>query len=323
MPSGNMWMRTIKIELGSQKLRKAISFGDAEGDNYTISISGTKYPSSLKDKGVITIMNLPYDTIVEIIEGEFYDINIFVGYQGSDPYLIFSGQVAYISKKIHSNHDTETYIAFASKVVASYSQRRMDFTINSGINLYAAYQYMFMSAGITNAHIDPALRQRFTNQVETYGAKFNTILDSVQNQASGTYTISCDGTDGTVIDVTTTAGKRYINIDDDTLPIMNGNPTVSTDGLRITLLPIFNFKVGDIIHINNALVDVSVAGAEEVYQGSSFKTNYMDTNGNYMILQIDYTFENRGRNFQYIIKARALDIISKYTTNEASFTITA
>lgn len=323
MASGKTWMRYIKIELYSKKLKKAMSFGDnSDGtDNFTISISGTKYPASLKDKGTVTIMNLPYNTIVEIIEGEFYGINIWCGYKGSTPINIFNGAVSYISKKIRSNHDTETYICYASQVVANYSQKRMDFTINSGINLYAAYQYICNSAGIKNPNISQELREKFTDRINSYGAKFSTILDCVQNQTAGTYTISVDGTEGSVIDVTTVKGKRLFTINDNDLPLLNGNPTISSDGLRFSMLPIFNFKVGDIIEINNALIDISVSNAEEVISGSSFKSNYMDTNGRYMIIELGYIFENRGQNFRYDIKARALDIISKYTTDD-NITIT-
>ena len=80
-------------------------------------------------------------------------------------------------------------------------------------------------------------------------------------------------------------------------------------GQHINLFPVRNFKPGDILHVDNSLIDVSISNAESVI--STFNTNYMDTNGLYMIIELQYNLENRGDNFQYDIKARALDIIQK------------
>ena len=64
--------------------------------------------------------------------------------------------------------------------------------------------------------------------------------------------------------------------------------------------------------IDNKILDESINDAENV--SSTFNTNYMDTNGYYMILQINYELANRGDSFHYNITARALDLIKNLTS---------
>lgn len=319
------WMRLLRIELTSKlNPRNVMVFGNTFGqtkrtyqhglpsptinDALTIKVDGTKYPATNKDKGVITIINLSYDTIVKIKLGMYYKIKILCGYQSwnKEPFPIFEGEISHMSQKIYSAHDTETYIQFASSLVASYSQNRMNFTLNSGINLYAAMNYMLNANGARNVHIDPELKKSFINEVKHYYGTASTILDSAKLANCGSYDISTDGVDGNVIDITTIKGKRVIKIDNKSIPIGSGNPTVSSEGLAITLLPLMNLKVGDVLEIDNALLDISINSADVT---STFNANYMDTNGRYMIYELRFTLENRGNSFQYNIKARALDII--------------
>ena len=342
------WMRLLKIELTSQiNPRQKIVFGETKpqterlryslgipaptiNDNLMIKVDGTKYPATAKDKGTLTICNLTYETLIRIVEGKFYNIKIYCGYQswnGEEPFPIFDGEIAYMSPKVYSNHDVEVYIIFTSKLVASYSQNRMNFSLNSGLNLYAAMNYMLAAQGVQNRHIDVKLKDSFINEYKQLYGKANTILDSATLNNTGDYTISTDGIDGNVIDVTTIKGKRVIKITDRSIPIGN-QPTVSSEGLNITLLPIRNLKVGDILKINNALIDTSISSAESVH--STFNTNYLDATGGtlvdengtyrkegsygyYMIMELHYILENRGSNFQYQIKGRALSIIKNLT----------
>lgn len=310
------WMRRIRIELTSQKYNEKLIFGDNEDDNLTIKINGTKYNAPNKDCGVVTINNLSYETMIKLIEGEYYKIKISAGYKNNIS-TIFTGGVAFISHKIHSTHDTECYIAYNSDLVASFSQWRMQFSLNSSINLYSALYAVSANAGFGNIHLDSSLKEKFLNEAKTYYSDAATILDAVAYQTDkfGSFTWSTDNSDGNIIDVTTTTGKRYINIDSTTIPIGGGNPTVTSEGLKISLLPVFNFKVGDIIIVENRLIDVSV-NTPNVYSGNTFNTNYLDSKGQYMILELNYNFENRGSNFIYNIKARSVENVIKRLLNQ-------
>lgn len=311
------WKRILRIELTSRVLKQTIVLGSKE-DNLNIKISGTKEPAILKDGGVISINNMDYSLIIKIIVGKFYDIKIIAGYEGSDPrdkgkgMTIFKGSVAFISNKINPTRDSECYINFASDVVAMYSQNRMNLALNSSINLYSAFDYIcYQSKMGKNVHIDPHLKELFLNEARNYYATASTILNSVTIQG-GEYTISTDGSEGTVIDITTTKGKRLINLSGRDVPFLN-QPTVSTEGLTFTILPVFSFKVGDIIQMDNSIIDIS-SSSSEAY--NVFNSNYMDTNGQYMITKIDYELNNRADTFQFVIRGRALDIIKKVMVNK-------
>ena len=76
----NSWKRILRVELTSTKLKSKIVLGDREEENLTMNISGTKTNAPLKDKGIISIMNLDYSTILKIQLGEYYKIKIFCGY---------------------------------------------------------------------------------------------------------------------------------------------------------------------------------------------------------------------------------------------------
>lgn len=337
------WMRLLKVELTSKiNPCKKMMFGDNQNqtrvsyshgipspsinDNLTMKVEGAKYPATAKDKGTLTIFNLNYDTIIKIKEMQYYMIKIYCGYQSNSDqaFPIFEGEIAYMSPKIHSRHDVEVYIIFTSTLVARYSQNRMNFALNSGVNLYAAMNYMLASQGVNKRNIDASLKNNFINEYKYLYGKANTILESATLNSVGDYVISTDGVDGNVIDVTTLKGKRVISIADSAIPIGGGNPTVSSEGLNITLLPVQNFKIGDILKINNALINTSISSAEGV--SSTFNTNYLDTSGGplidkdgnyrkegsygyYMIIELKYTLENRGSTFQYQIKGRALSIV--------------
>ena len=303
------WIRQIEVILTSRKLKKSKKFSNEdEAHQYTMDISGSKYNALNKDKGTVSIWNLEYDEIVDIVTNEYYDIEIKAGYKSvGDIPTIFKGQVSYISQKIHSRHDVETYITYASEIVARYSQRRMNFNLNAGYNLYAAVNYICKISGLSgNANISPELKKQFLENVyNNYGTPVS-VFDNLTS-TSGDYIVNADYSNGNVISLFTLNDKRVIVIDPNTINIAKGNPTVTSAGLQICLLPTFNFMPGDIIQIDNSFINTSISNAESVY--STFNTNYLDRNGQYMIIDINYRFQNRGETFEFNIKGRALDII--------------
>ena len=323
------WMRLLKIELTSTQMQETIVIGDNKqenerrynygivsstiGDNLSIKVQGTKYPAINKDKGTLTIINLDYETILRIKLGQYYKIKIWCGYKSwnKEPFLLYSGEISHMSTKIYSHHETETYIIFASTIVAKYSQKRMNLSLNSGLNVYAMMSYVLNTNGASKYHLDPKLKEKAINEYKALNGTLTTVLDSYTLTLGGEYSVACDGTEGTVIDVTSTKGKRFIKLDPSAIPMKSGNPTVTSEGLRMELLPICNLKVGDILVIDPALINIAIENAESVT--STFNANYMDSNGCYMIIELGFSLENRGQNFGYQIKARALDILYNLT----------
>ena len=306
------WMRQIEVRLTSALTKKRIVFGGSDPTQLNIVVKINKYLSSLKDNGSVTISNLTYAQITELILGRYYNIEIWAGYRTQSLQCYFKGSVSYISDKIQARRDNTCYILFASRFVAAYSQQRMNLTLNSGINLYAAFNYICLVNGISTTHLPDSLKQQFLTEVTS---NYGTPASLADQLAANSREFSLDtdeSIDGAgVIDCTNLRDKRYIRINPNTINFTKGNPTLDKDGLHITILPTFCFKPGDIIMIDNAILDVSISDPNQV--ASTFKTNYLDSNGAYMIMELNYDFQNRGAQFEVNIRARALSIISNIT----------
>lgn len=331
------WMRGLEIRLYSKLYKvQPLIFGSAKVKNFvwndnfahtlereyisdqlSISVKGTKKLSALEDNGVCEISNLTYSAISQIILGQYYKIEIWAGYRTqADLQCFMRGEIAYISNEIVMRRDHKCYIIFASELVAGYSQRRINFNLNSGINLYAAMRYIFLTSGINASLLPESLKNEVYTEIQSKWGTPATLAETLANNSIN-YTISSDSAlDGNLVDCSTLNDKRWIRIDANTISFRKGNPRVNSDGLSISLLPTFNFKTGDIIIIDNSIVNVNETSLQGVQ--SNFSANYIDTTfvhsdtpqlGAYMIRQIDFAFENRGETFEVNILARAVSII--------------
>lgn len=282
----------------------AVTIDSLAGDNLNIRITGTKFLALTKDNGTIMINNVSYETIALIQTLKLYNVEIWAGYKDNNLMRIAKGEVTYLSQKIHSRHDTALYITYASELVAAWSQNRINFSMRSGTNAYAMLEYFFRNGNGTAAKLSPALRQVVYDQMWQEAGKPTSIVESCLSNAETGLFLSADSSlDDKVINITELGEKRVIPIDSNMVNIGNGNPTVTSQGLDITLFPIYNLVPGDIIQVENKILDFSqgMTDATSVYQ--TFNTNYMDPDGCYMIRQLQYTLENRGQNFYYKIQA--------------------
>lgn len=313
------WMRQIEIRLTSIKCGATIIYGGKDSDQLNITVNGHKYISALKDNGSVTISNLTYSEIYKLILGEFYIIEIWAGYKTTTPQCFFKGYVSYISNKINERKDHECYILFASRMVAQYSQKRMNLCLNSGINLYAAYRYICLKQGINSTNLPENLKNRFVTDVEASYNTSATLIDQIAQNQNDLYIDTDSAWDGAgVFNVNTLSDKRFFKINPNTINFTKGNPTINKDGLSITLLPTVAFRPGDIIMIPNYFIDASISDPNAV--SSTFNTNYIDygnttkenigsSYGNYMIMELDYVFQNRESTFEINIRARSLNVI--------------
>lgn len=302
------WVRQIEVRLYSKLNNQKIVYGGDRASQLNITVKGNKYLSALKDNGSVTISNLTYAEITKLILGEFYKIEIWAGYKTTGLMCFFKGAVSYISDKIQERRDHETYILFASEMVAQYSQKRMNLMLNSGINVYAALRYICLTTGISTSQLPDSLKQNFLSEVtQNYGTAAS-LVDQIADN-TGSLSIDTDSSiDGAgVVNCTDLTDKRQIKISPRTINFSKGNPTLDKDGLRMSLLPTFCFRPGDILFIDNAIIDVSISDPNSV--ASTFKSNYFDSNGAYMIMELDYVMQNRGSTFEINVRARALDII--------------
>ena len=193
-----LWMRKIKVTLTSMIPYEngkygVMVFGDDTTDpkfitsevkleNPSITINGKKTAASLQDNGVVVITNLSYSTIAKMTLYKFFLIKIEIGYQDNNFVEIFNGEVSYISQKIYSKHDTETYITYASHLVAAYSQNRINFTANSGINLYTCIQQISMLSGLPAENISEELKKITLTMDENYSGSASSLIEKIMSE---------------------------------------------------------------------------------------------------------------------------------------------
>ncbi len=306
------WVRNIKVVLTSKINGEQIVFKSGNPE-LNISIQGTKNLALNKDKGTVTITNIPYDLIISIVSGQFYNIEIYAGYgKDTEPERYFKGEVSYISQKINTRRDVDTYITYASSYVANFSQQRISFNLNSGINIYAAIEYMARESNINKIRISPSLKKYFTNRVNNLDGQAGNLIEQIASQSDQTFYLSTDESDDDFyIDCTTLNDKRRIEIDPNMIILTKGNPTISEVGLKATFLPLINFKPGDIIIFPNYLIDASISDANSVV--TTFNANFFSPTGQYMIRELSYNFQNRGTIFELNITAIALEILTGIT----------
>lgn len=303
------WMRYLSIRLTSKLLKKTITFESGEHE-FNIKVTGTKYLSAIKDNFVVEISNLTYNEIVQMIDGQYEDVEIIAGYLSGNRNTIFNGGLLYISNDIKDRETNTVYLICASKAVAKFGKRRLNLTLNSGINMYSALTFICKRAGISDANIGTEFKVRLLSDGLVCNGAIANILDQISKQ-SNSWQVNSDSINGSTVNVWDVNRKasRLIKLREDNIMITNGYPTVNSDGLSLAILPTFNFMPGDVIQIDNNLIDISVSSVSEAMEAS--RATYFDNNGQYMILEETYCLENRGSSFNLSIRARSFSSLSR------------
>lgn len=315
------WMRILRITLttkspGQNGKNKQLVFEENEsGVGLAISVNGNKFMSTLKDNCTVKISNLTYVEIVQIITGQFYNIKIECGYKSSGVQTIFEGGVMYISN-LRESVDTNTVtILCASHLVASYGQRRINLSFNSGINMYSAINFVCKVGGVPNPNISTQFKKQFLESIEN--AHNQTAAEWVNDQTTknGSYISSsdCIGNSFMTLFDANKSNARVIKLNKDTLLLTNGFPRMTADGLVFSVMPTFAFQCGDTIVMDNSLIQINVTSQSEATKNLG---GLLDENGQYMIYEMHYQLENRGQNFFLEIYAKTRSRISAYLAKE-------
>lgn len=300
------WFRILEVYLTSQKTHKTIVFGNRNEDNLNISVSGSKFPSALKDACTINITNLTYDKMIEIIANEYYDVEVKAGYREGSVQTYFKGAVLYISNERTSRIENDVVILCSSRLVARYGQSRINLTLNSGINMYSAINYVCKLYGLPNSNISQSLKNDILGELKNINTNAAQFFEKL-GQANENYVVNADESLNSLFTITkTTDNKKIIVLNNDTVRTSGGYPRITKDGVNLTILPLYNFMPGDYIKIDNGILDVSVSEQSGISKNNAY---YMDTNGEYMIFQIDYVFQNRGPNFGLTLHAKSRKFI--------------
>ena len=315
------WMRVLRISLttkspGQNGKNKQLVFEENEsGVGLAISVNGNKFMSTLKDNCTVKISNLTYTEIVQIITGQFYNIKIECGYKSSGVQTIFEGGIMYISN-LRESVDTNTVtILCASHLIASYGQRRINLSFNSGINMYSAINFVCKVGGVPNPNISTQFKKQFLEGIEN--AHNQTAAEWVNDQTTknGSYISSsdCIGNSFMTLFDANKSNARVIKLNKDTLLLTNGFPRMTADGLVFSVMPTFAFQCGDTIVMDNSLIQINVTSQSEATKNLG---GLLDENGQYMIYEMHYQLENRGQNFFLEIYAKTRSRISAYLAKE-------
>ena len=300
------WYRQLQIILTSKTFKKKLFIGHlGSEDNLHIRVNGTKYLSSLKDSGIVQIDNLSMKEIMEMIAYEYTDIEIVAGYRDGSIFTLYKGGVLYISNKMGDRKTNTVYIFYASKLVAQYGQSRLNLTINSGINMYYGFQYLCRRAGINQVYISEEFKNKLFRQTFDVSNTIGSILDNIATASN--YCVQSDASYNNILSIWDPArlDSRVIELNEKNVMLVNGYPTLTTNGVTFALLPTFNFMCGDIIKIDNAWLDMGLTSPTPTEYNRGY---FLDSDGCYMIYQIDYSLDNRSSDFSFklLCKSRSL-----------------
>lgn len=307
----NAWFRIIKVVLTSKTLKKRVVFGTYENtDELNINCTIYKYMSSLKDTATIKIDNLTYNEITQLVVGQFYDVEIWAGYKDGNINKVFSGGVLYISNKLNASKTNTVIILCASTLVAQYGQKRINLSLNSGINLYSAIEFICRRAGIPNSNVSTQFKKQFLKEITTVNDTVGNWLDKLASD-NNSFITNSDGIVNSVVSIYDAAksNARIIKLKKSDISLTGGYPRLTSDGLELTLLPTFNFMCGDIIEIDNSIIDVSVSSRSEMMKNYA---SYFSQKGQYMIYEMQYVLQNRGSVFTLQMKCKNRDRITAY-----------
>lgn len=305
------WIRKLYITLTSKKLKKSITIGNNDNnENLKLNIVVHKYLSTLKDEAIIKISNLTQSEVVQIMLGEFYDIDIFAGYKNSNITKIFSGGILHLNNKLNSDRTNTLIILCGSKMVARFAQQKLNFTLNSGINLYSAIEFICRRSGITNSNVSPQLKKKFLTKVINVNSTPAMFFDSLIKNDKMLISNSDNVLDSnfSIFDASK-SNARVIKLDKSNISLTEGYPRLTSEGLDITLLPTFNFICGDVIKVDNAILDISKTSRNELQQNYAAQ---FSEKGEYMIFEMHYTLNNRGESFSLNLQCKNRDKISAY-----------
>lgn len=307
----NAWMRILSVTLTSDYHDGMMVFGvnqTLKPDDYdfNIKVKCHKYMSTLKDDCTIEISNLSYSTVMEIIQNQYYNVQIDAGY-GDFHTTVFKGGVVYISNTLNDRHTHTVIILCASQLVAKFSQRRINLKLNSGINMFSAIDELCKKAGIKNYHITNEFASTFVNSITNEVDTAANILNK-WCERNPQYIINADSIDDNVFsvyDIVNTNIKPTV-LDITNASLVGGFPRLTSSGLSLTILPTFSFKCGDIIKFDNSLIDVSASSAREA---NTLPGNYLDTNGEYLIFEQAYTLTNEDSEFSLNLSCRSYNLL--------------
>lgn len=303
-----VWERVLIVKFKSALNKTVMEFGNnLDNRNLIIEISGHKYLSSLKDEFVIDIFNLTYSEVAKLLLYKYDQVEVFAGYKSSGVHKIFDGKILYISNERESRETSIVHIICVSKLLGLYNSK-LNLTMNSGINMYAALDFICKRAGIPNSNISEEFKRQFLTSITNVKGSLASYLDTFTTNAT-TYGVQSDSSNGSIVSIwdLKRSDARLINIKLESGMIIKGYPTLTTDGIRFSSLPVFNYMPGDTLLLDNRLIDMSITNVEQATE--SQLGLYLDANNKYVIYELTYNLTNGGGAFDVKILSKSKSLL--------------
>ena len=287
-----------------------MEIGGTGSSHLSITCKVNKYLCATKDSAEVRISNLTYGEVATIVTGQFYDVEIYAGYQNRSVPRIFKGGVLYASNALGDHKTNEVIILCASNLVAKFGQAKLSISLNSGINLYSAISFIMKRAGIPQTNITNSLKNDIITQYN-YNMK-NASAQNYLEYLQDTYKdieISTDSSEEAVINLASSKFedcKRFIKLDDKDINLSGGYPRLTNAGLNVTIVPTLNVMPGQILKVNNSLIDISVRSQSEMQKSYG---NYLDKDGMYKIFEMEYDLANRASQFSLNLTCKSKTMV--------------
>ena len=307
------WIRVLKViltqELPNGKF-KNIVFGDNYPDyDLNIDVKINKYMSALQDNALISIDNLSYYDVIRIVNGKFFGVEIIAGYRDGNQISVFKGAILRISNTLNRDRTNTISILCGSNLIARFSQRYLNFSLQSGMNVYSAIKFLAARAGIKDGNISTQFKKDFIEQVSSETKTFASFLDDFSKD-NPTACLNVDSGSGSSFSIFDAKLSNNRVIDLRNVQFIGRYPQLNSSGLTFTILPTFGFMCSDVVLIDNALI--SLKAVEDLDNITEQPGYYLDKNGAYMIISMNYHLCNRDSEFGLVIHARARSLISNY-----------
>lgn len=295
------WKRLLIVTLGSTITHSSYTFKD----NVDIRVYGNKYLATMKDECTVELSNLTYDVILDIINNKYYNIKIEAAYEGNNLITVFEGAILYISNK-RNDHNTSTCVILCSnKIVAQYGQSKMNLSLNSNINMYSAINYIVRSAGIKNANVSEELKKIIIRNAYSNTQSLGDWINSLSSLDSNIINSADQIDSSSILNIWNKnyAQRGKIKLDSSNILAISGYPKLSTSGVTVTVLPTYAFKIGDVIELDNSILDKSITNKEDVFNNINMQENNEGAKngssfGQYILYEMSFSLTNRDYDFQ-------------------------
>lgn len=280
---------------------------------------------------VIDIYNLSAAVRLHILNSEYKRITVEAGYLGSNWSLgdtiddsnlniLFKGAILWMGTTIEARKNIVTHFVAISGTAESLSaySNLMSLNYQAGYNLYQLINEIYANSSNPDIKLNLSEEDKNTLLETSTGAVKATDLGDILNNFSIDMNYDWTGTSSFTVD-------DYINLnskdnESNIFPINADTglidiPSLQSDHrLKFTIILNSKIRVLDYVRLNNYDINLPVVDDWTNLENAN-SGYYLDSEGIYRIMRINYVLESRGSSFTMEIEAIARDVYSQVTAS--------